>query len=133
MAFIPYGPWWRAHRKLFNDFINPSRTSDYDANQVKVVSDFLVNLHRKPEAFKEHISLCAPPVSVVFTRSAYGTTLSLTGSLALSVAYGIQVETPENEFFCRYTNSLKVSNEALVPGTFIVDILPFRELNHLSI
>ena len=68
MAFIPYGPWWRAHRKLFNDFINPSAASDYDANQVKVVSDFLVNLHRKPEAFKEHINLCAPHLSVILTR-----------------------------------------------------------------
>jgi hypothetical protein len=26
-----------------------------------------------------------------------------------------------------FNDSLKAANEALVPGTFIVDILPFRE------
>jgi hypothetical protein len=63
----------------------------------------------------------------MLTRSAYGTTLSLAGSLALSVAYGIQAETPENEFFCMFNGTLKAANEGLVPGAFIVDILPFRE------
>ena len=58
MAFMPYGPRWRAHRKLFNDFINPSTVNNYDANQVKVISNFLVNLHQNPEAFKDHINLC---------------------------------------------------------------------------
>lgn len=58
MAFMPYGPRWRAHRKLFNDFISPSTANNYDANQVKVISNFLVNLYQNPEAFKEHINLC---------------------------------------------------------------------------
>ena len=126
---MPYGARWRVHRKLLNDFINPSTASDYDANQIKVVSDFLVNIHRKPEAFKEHISLCAPHPFVIHTCFAYGTTLSLTGSLSLSVAYGIQAETPENEFFCMNNDILRAANEGAVPGTFIVDILPFREFN----
>ena len=58
LTFMPYGPRWRAHRKLFNDFISASTAKDYDVHQVRVVSDLLVNLHRKPEAFREHIHLC---------------------------------------------------------------------------
>ena len=57
LAFMPYGPRWRVHRKLFNDFISPSTTKDYDVNQDKVVSYLLVNLHQKPEMFREHIHL----------------------------------------------------------------------------
>ena len=53
-------------------------------------------------------------------------TSSLTGSLALSIAYGIQADTPENEFFCMYKGVLGAVNEASVPGTFIVDVIPFR-------
>ena len=59
VSFMPYGPRWRTHRKLFNDFIGASTTTNYDLNQVKSVSSFLVNLHREPEAFEEHIGLYA--------------------------------------------------------------------------
>lgn len=61
MALMPYGQRWRTHRKLFHDFINLSTVDNYDVNQVKVVSTFLVNLHRNPEAFKEHVYLCISP------------------------------------------------------------------------
>lgn len=55
---MPYGQRWRMHRKLLNNFIAPSMVKDYDVNQVRVVSDLLVNLHRKPKTFREHIHLC---------------------------------------------------------------------------
>ena len=57
MSLMPYGPRWRTHRRLFHDFINLSTVETYDVNQVKAVSNFLVNLHRNPEAFREHIYL----------------------------------------------------------------------------
>lgn len=126
MAFMRYGPRWRAHRKLFNDFINPSTAKNYDANQAKVLSNFLVNLHKKPEAFKEHINLYVLHLFAMLIRLAHCTSSSLTGSLALSIAYGIQADTPENEFYCMYKGVLGAVNEASVPGTFIVDVLPFR-------
>ena len=132
IAFMRYGPRWRAHRKLFNDFINPSTVNDYDANQVKVISNFLVHLHQKPEDFKEHINLCVLHFFAIPIHSIYHPSFSLTGSLALSIAYGIRAETPENEFFCMYKGVLEAVNEASVPGTFIVDILPFRGSSRLS-
>ncbi|KAF9783497.1 cytochrome P450 [Thelephora terrestris] len=110
MTFMPYGPRWRMHRKLFNDFISASTAKDHDVNQAKVVSDLLINLHREPETFREHINL-------------------LTGSLALSIAYGIRADTPHNEFILMYEKMLKTAQEGLVPGTFLVDMFPF--LRHL--
>ena len=61
VAFMPYGPRWRTHRKLFTDFISVSTVENYDANQIKVVSNLLVNLHRRPQDFKEHLDLYALP------------------------------------------------------------------------
>ena len=58
VTFMPYGPRWRTHRKLFNDFISVSTVKDYDAHLIKVVSKLLVNLHRKPDDFAEHLDLC---------------------------------------------------------------------------
>ena len=59
VTFMPYGPRWRTHRKLFNDFVSVSTVKNYDAYIIKVVSKLLVNLHRKPDDFAEHIDLYA--------------------------------------------------------------------------
>lgn len=65
VAFMPYGQRWRTHRKLFHEFINISTVGNYDSNQIKVVSNFLVNLHREPKAFREHIELCALQIFLI--------------------------------------------------------------------
>jgi hypothetical protein len=117
------------HRKLFNDFISASTAKDHDVNQAKVVSDLLVNLHRKPEAFREHINLSVihpPRIAMVTHLTSFNATSRLTGSLALSIAYGIRADTSHNEFILMYEKILKAAQEGLVPGTFFVDIFPFR-------
>jgi hypothetical protein len=126
MAFMPYGPRWRTHRKLINDFINVSTTNNYDANQVKAISDFLVNLHQSPEVFREHTNLCVSNPFIVLTRSIHEAKFRLTTSLALSIAYGIQADTPDNEFVRLYKEMTDEMTEASVPGTFFVDIFPLR-------
>ena len=130
---MPYGPRWRTHRKLFNDFISLSTAKDHDVNQVKVVSDLLVNLHRKPEEFKEHIRLYVVYPPAMLTRLTSGAASRLTGSLALSIAYGIRADTLDNEFICMYEEMFEGARKATVPGSFLVDVLPFRAPNPLSL
>ena len=129
---MPYGPRWRVHRKLFNDFISSSTVKDHDVNQAKVVSNFLISLQRKPERFREHIHLCVVYPLAMMTRLTIGATSRLTGSLALSIAYGIRADTLDNEFLRMYEEMLGAAREALVPGTFLVDVLPFRKPDPLS-
>ena len=59
LSFMPYGLRWRTHRRLFHEFINISTVENYDVDQLKAVSNFLVNLHREPKAFRDHVELCA--------------------------------------------------------------------------
>ena len=125
MALMRYGSRWRTHRKLLNDFINLSTVDRYDVNQVKAVSNFLVNLHRNPEAFRKNIDLCIPFLFCTYLFT-YDMKPRLTGSLALSIAYGIQVDAPDNEFFCLYKSFMDAMDESMVPGSFLVDLLPFR-------
>ena len=123
---MPYGPRWRTHRKLFNDFISPSTTKDYDVNQVKVVSDLLGNLHRKPEMFREHIHLCVIHPLAMLSCLIPSATSRLTGSLALSIAYGIRADALDNEFIRAFEELWEPARKALIPGTFLVDIIPPR-------
>ena len=132
MTFMPYGPRWRAHRKLFNDFINASMTKDHDPHQVKVVLNLLANLHQKPKDFRDHIHLFALPSLVVSTRLAYSALSRLNGSLALSISYGIEADSVDNEFLRLYTTMLEKVEIASVPGAFFVDIFPLRGSNQLD-
>lgn len=56
----------------------------------------------------------------------------LTGSLALSIAYGIQVENKDNEFFRMYKELSADAGQAMVLGAFLVDIIPPRGCNRLN-
>ena len=67
----------------------------------------------------------------MLTNSTHDAIPRLNGSLAFSIAYGIQVDTPDNEIFRTYTNVIDAMAEALVPGSFLVDVFPFRESNRL--
>ena len=56
----------------------------------------------------------------------------LTGSLALSIAYGVQVDTLDDEILRLFNDAKEISNEVLVPGAFLVDIIPLRKSSHLN-
>jgi len=71
------------------------------------------------------MSICAFYSLAMSARSIYDAPPRLTGSLALSIAYGIQADTPDNEFFRMYKEMIDSMGDALVPGAFFVDFLPF--------
>lgn len=82
----------------------------YDEDQKKAVSRLLKNLNEHPADFRHHIQLA-------------------TGSLALSIMYGIQVNSAENIYFHAAETAIESLQEALVPGAFSVEFLPIRELS----
>ena len=104
-----YGEKWRTYRRLFHEFFNIATVGKYDENQNKTVSRLLKNLSECPADFHQHIQLA-------------------TGSLALSIAYGIQVDSVENPYFHVAEEATESLQAALVPGAFPVEFLPFREL-----
>ena len=56
----------------------------------------------------------------------------LTGSLALSIAYGIQADSINNNFFRMFRELSAQAGEAMVLGAFLVDILPPRRFDRLN-
>ena len=51
---------------------------------------------------------------------------SLAGSLALSVAYGLNVESENDRFYAASGEAMNAASMALLPGAFLVDSLPIR-------
>ena len=103
-----YGERWRTHRRLFHQFFNLATVDRYDEDQMKMASRLLKDLSDNPADFLRHIQLD-------------------TGSLALSITYGIRVDSPRNPYFSAAEDVVEKLEEAQIPGAFPVEFLPFRE------
>ena len=55
---------------------------------------------------------------------------SLAGSLTLSVAYGLNIESESDRFYSPAEEALTGVDTAMMPGAFLVDALPFRMSFH---
>jgi len=55
MVLLPYGTWWRRHRRAFNNYFHPNIVSKYRPIQTREVRIFLYRLLKTPENFMHHI------------------------------------------------------------------------------
>ena len=103
-----YGERWRRYRRLFHEFFNVATVKRYDEDQRIALSRLLKNLSENPADFRHHVQLA-------------------TGTLALSITYGIRVDSAENPYFRAAQGTIEILEESQVPGAFPVELLPFRE------
>ncbi|KAL1943795.1 hypothetical protein VTO73DRAFT_3613 [Trametes versicolor] len=105
-SMIPYGPWWRRHRRAFHQFFNPNAVAQLRPTQQIQVNHFLHRLLETPEQSTEHI------------RHMFGATV-------MRVAYGIEVaDSGDNEYITMAEEGLAAFNRMLVPGKYLVELLP---------
>lgn len=52
---LPYGHWWRRHRRVFNEHFRASVVSKYQPVQAREIRAFLNRLLQSPERFVLHI------------------------------------------------------------------------------
>ena len=55
MANMPYGLWWRRHRRLFHEYFYPNAVTKYQPIQKQEVHAFLRRLLVTPDNFLHHI------------------------------------------------------------------------------
>ena len=55
MALMPYGLWWRQHRKLIHEYFHRSAVTKYQPIQREEVQAFLRRLLVTPDNFLHHI------------------------------------------------------------------------------
>ncbi|KAH9487252.1 Cytochrome P450 monooxygenase COX2 [Psilocybe cubensis] len=105
MALLPYGKWWRRHRKAFNEHFHRNIVYKYQPIQQREVRSFLFRLLGSPENFIHHI------------RHTFA-------SIIMNVAYGITVEDPSDAYVSNAEKALEGIVEAGLPGSFLVDLIP---------
>ncbi|KAF8509756.1 cytochrome P450 [Hysterangium stoloniferum] len=104
-AFMPYGNWWRRHRRIFHHKFHFAAAAEYNSIQLRQIREMLQRLYETPKEFAEHLRHTA-------------------GAIIMEIIYGIKVA-PKNDYYIA-TAELGMSGMIIAGnfGAFLVDFLP---------
>ncbi|TBU24770.1 cytochrome P450 [Dichomitus squalens] len=106
IAFMPYGQWWRRHRRSFWQYFHREATEGYKNTQQSAAHIFLQELWERPSDLREVIRLN-------FT------------AVIMKIGYDIPIQSKDDPYLKIVRDALEGPLEGLVPGRFLVDFLPF--------
>ncbi|OCH86990.1 cytochrome P450 [Obba rivulosa] len=106
MIFMPYGPEWRAHRKLAHAALNPAQVKGYHTLQEDIAALFAKALVDTPHDFYSHVRVSA-------------------GRTIIAITYGMPVSEAQEKYIATGERFLEVATKAVIPGNYICDFLPF--------
>ncbi|GJE99700.1 cytochrome P450 [Phanerochaete sordida] len=101
-----YGPEWRDGRKAAESQFNAHVVQRYRPALMLEVSRFLDRIRANPDTWRKHLKLLA-------------------GGLIMSVGYGIDVQEESDPYLTAAEHTSECFQKALVPGTYLVDVLHF--------
>ncbi|KAL4263371.1 cytochrome P450 family protein [Pleurotus pulmonarius] len=110
LGFLPYGPWWKRHRKLFVQYFHPNVIPKYRPTQLREARIFTRRLLGSPEHFSHHI------------RHTFA-------AMIMDVSYGVRVLEKGDPYILTAEEAFSSLNAATVPGTYLVDLFPI--LKHI--
>ncbi|KAL7280118.1 hypothetical protein ACG7TL_006535 [Trametes sanguinea] len=105
-GFMPYGPSWRQHRRLFWQHFHPGVISKYQPIQREASYAFLKKLLTNPTELEGHIR-------------------HLFASTVLKTVYGIEVADHGDKLIDTIDAAMEGVALGLTPGAFLVEYLPF--------
>ncbi|KAF4610220.1 hypothetical protein D9613_010340 [Agrocybe pediades] len=104
-SVLPYGDMWRERRRAFTKYFHPGSTAVHQPYAIQFVRSMLPRLLDHPEDFLE-----------ISRHSVTAFTISL--------AYGFPIREKDDPYVSLAERALSSINEASLPGSFLVNILP---------
>ncbi|KAF5360986.1 hypothetical protein D9756_005147 [Leucocoprinus leucothites] len=105
-AFMPYGDYWRIHRRMFQQHFAEKHLARNQERAMEFIrKGLLVNLLESPDNFDEHIRNCI-------------------GGIAVSITYGLPVQRKHDPLVRFSEETLAVAGTIAAPGNFLVNIVP---------
>jgi hypothetical protein len=121
---LPYGDVWRASRRIFTKYFNPSNPGINQARETIYVRRFLGQLLVKPNDFLQHVRTYVPIYHIFAEHTLHFIRLSLVGSTTISMTYSINIR-PYNDPYVKVAEeAMEATAELLIAGAFLVDIIP---------
>ncbi|KAJ7648043.1 cytochrome P450, partial [Roridomyces roridus] len=117
------GDQWRMHRKLFIQGLDSKASASFRPKQLEAIHRLLGSLLCTPALFKEHTRQCVH-TKTELCNGLKGIVYNALGQIILSAAYRLSI-LPVNDPLVELIDAVMVkANEALVPGRFLVDVIP---------
>ncbi|KAI8994213.1 cytochrome P450 [Trametes punicea] len=110
LGFMPYGQWWRRHRRSFWQQFHPGVVSRYRPLQQAAVNKFLVKLLDKPKSCQELIRFCI-------------------SAAAFNVVYGVEINDEQDERITLLDDVVVGLRNVTVSVQFLLEFIPV--LRHL--
>ncbi|PIL29142.1 cytochrome P450 [Ganoderma sinense ZZ0214-1] len=105
-GFMPYGQQWRRYRRHFWQHFTSRAVGEYQSIQRAAALQFLVKVLERPAQVRDHI------------RCTFLATV-------LKVVYGVGLTENHDKYAETFNISAEGIAQGLVPGKYIVDLLPF--------
>jgi cytochrome P450 len=113
LSLAPYGNRWREGRKLLHTYMHAGVASTFHLTQItaaqRLVADLLA-APQEPESLPKVVRLNV-------------------GQTIIKIVYGIDVKEAENEFITVPDRFNRLVTESMMPGRFLVDLVPARKLS----
>ncbi|KAK0199540.1 cytochrome P450 [Desarmillaria ectypa] len=113
VGFMPYGNDWRVHRRLFQQTLNAKAASHFRPQVLDATREVLRRLLDRPEEFMTHLRYNSRALN------------SMAARVVMSITYGIDTLPEGDPFVAAAEDALHAVAVAAIPGTFLVDSLPF--------
>nr|VWO95057.1 N/A [Ganoderma boninense] len=108
LSVMPYGQWWRRHKRVFWQHFHPGAIASYQPIQRGAAHRFLKKLLKTPSKLREHIR---------FTFSA----------AVVKVVFGLDVVDDGDEIMTIVEDALEWIGETFTPGKYLIDVLPILQ------
>jgi hypothetical protein len=127
-----YGEFWREARKLLDRGLRTGALAVYRPVLQTKAHILLIHLLENPEAWKAHLEQFVGLllVSFVFLIHSYPT-FSLTGEIVLTIAYGYEVQGPNDRKVDIPRKMAQLASGTGLPGALLINDLPFCESSPL--
>ncbi|EMD36320.1 hypothetical protein CERSUDRAFT_52252 [Gelatoporia subvermispora B] len=106
MILLPYGPEWRAHRKLARMALGPTQLKEYAILQEDIAASLAEALLDTPHDFFSLVRIGA-------------------GRMVIAVTYGIRNSAFQTECIMNGERFVEFARRTFTPGNYLCDILPF--------
>ena len=120
---LPYGDVWRASRRIFTKYFNPSNPTINQPHDIKYVRRFLGQLLQKPNDFLQHARTYVF-IYYICSNGLFIFCISLVGSTTLSITYSTDVHSYNDPYIKIAEEAIKAIAELTIAGAFLVDIIP---------
>ncbi|TCD67439.1 Protein pns1, partial [Steccherinum ochraceum] len=109
-GLMPYGPKWRAHRRLFHEHFHLGAVDVYRPVQLAVARRLLSWVLDKPEQSRRHVR-------------------QMTATIIYRITYGKTITSMEHEYFVAAEKAVNGASIVSIPGAYWVEFFPF--LKHI--